>query len=87
MQSSGIMDFYCKLLWSRWILVYLFLFLKGLVADITGSYVPVFNMVGGITMVGAAILLVVSCIKKPNNLNTKEEMTVLESHSQILIIS
>ena len=36
-------------------------------------------MVGAVTMFGAAILFAVSCIKKPDNLSTKEQVTVWES--------
>ena len=53
------------------------LFLKGLVADIKGSYVPVFNMVGAIMMVGAAMLLAVSCAKKPEKMSAKEDVTAV----------
>ncbi|KAJ7335982.1 hypothetical protein OS493_013348 [Desmophyllum pertusum] len=52
--------------------------LGGLVADITGSYVPVFHMVGAIVMVGAAMLFAVSCVKKPDTLGTKEDVTAWE---------
>ncbi|XP_078342332.1 monocarboxylate transporter 4-like [Oculina patagonica] len=53
--------------------------LGGLVADLKGSYVPVFNMVGAIMVIGAAMLFAVSCIKKPEKLSTKEEVAVWES--------
>ena len=52
--------------------------LKGLVADITGSYVPVFHMVGAIVMVGAAMLFAISRVKKPDTLSTKEDVTAWE---------
>ena len=44
-----------------------------MVADISGSYVPVFHMVGAIMLVGAALLLAVSCIKNPDKLRTEQE--------------
>lgn len=57
------------------------MFLKGLVADIKGSYTPVFYMVGAIMLAGAVIIFVVSCIKKPapEKSNEKEEVTQWES--------
>lgn len=55
--------------------------LGGLVADIKGSYTPVFYMVGAIMLAGAVIIFVVSCIKKPapEKSNEKEEVTQWES--------
>lgn len=52
--------------------------LGGLVADISGSYVPVFHMVGAIMLVGAALLLAVSCIKNPDKLRTEQETDLWE---------
>ena len=49
-----------------------------MVADISGSYVPVFHMVGTIMLVGAALLLAVSCIKNPDKLRTEQETDLWE---------
>lgn len=56
----------------------LFVLSSGLVADISGSYVPVFHMVGAIMSVGAALLLAVSCIKNPDKLRTEQEIDIWE---------
>lgn len=53
---------------------------KGFVADLTGSYVPVFHMVGAIYLTGAAILTGVFCVKKLDDKpSLKKEITVWES--------
>ena len=52
---------------------------KGFVADIQGSYVPVFHMVGGVILAGAVMQLGVFCVKRSDKLDTKEEMTIFES--------
>ena len=58
-----------------------FPFFKGLVADLKGSYDPVFNMAGAIMIVATAMLMTVSCVKKPDHetLTSKEEVKVWES--------
>ncbi|XP_068714624.1 monocarboxylate transporter 13-like isoform X1 [Montipora foliosa] len=48
--------------------------LGGYVADLKGSYVPVFRMVGSILVLGAAILVGVFCIKKSDTPSTKREI-------------
>lgn len=55
--------------------------LGGLVADIEGSYTPVFYMVGAIMLAGSAIMFAVSCKRKPppEKLVEKEEVTLWES--------
>ena len=47
---------------------------QGYVADLKGSYVPVFRMVGSILVLGAAILVGVFCIKKSDTPSTKREI-------------
>jgi len=53
--------------------------LGGLVADLQGSYDPVFYMAGAIMIFATAILLTVSCVKKSKTLTSKEEVKVWES--------
>lgn len=57
------------------------MFFKGLLADIEGSYNPVFYMVGAIMLAGSAIMFAVSCKRKlpPEKLVEKEEVTLWES--------
>lgn len=54
-------------------------FFKGLVADLKGSYDPVFYMAGAIMILGSAILLTVSCVKKPVTLTSNEDVRDWES--------
>lgn len=54
-------------------------FSSGFVADVKGSYVPVFHMVGAILLTGAAILIGVVCVKRSDKLETKEEITIWEA--------
>ena len=54
-------------------------FFKGLIADLEGSYGPVFYMAGAIMIVATAILLTVSCVKKSVTMTSKEEVKVWES--------
>lgn len=52
--------------------------LGGLVADLQGSYGPVFYMTGAIMIVATTILLTVSCVKESDTLTSKEEVKVWE---------
>ena len=54
-------------------------FFKGLVADLQGSYGPVFYMTGAIMIAATSILLTVSCVKKSETYTSKEEVKVWES--------
>lgn len=53
--------------------------LGGLVADLKGSYDPVFYMAGAIMILGSVILLTVSCVKKPVTLTSNEDVRDWES--------
>ena len=52
---------------------------SGFVADIEGSYTPVFYMVGTLALVGAIMMLPLRCLNNPDELSPTYDSTVLGS--------